>query len=53
MTEILRLMCVLAHRTASPWALAVYWRSMPPRGVEAYLVTATRGERGWLGSKEE
>jgi hypothetical protein len=35
------------------WALAVYWRSMPSREVETYLFTDTRGERGWLESKEE
>ncbi len=39
MTNNLKLLCVLAHPASER--------------VETYLVTATRGERGWLGSKEE
>jgi hypothetical protein len=39
--------------TLKYWALAVYFVSIPPREVETYLLTARRGERGWLGSKEE
>lgn len=39
--------------TLKHWALAVYWRSIPPGEVETYLFAARRGERDWLGSKEE
>ncbi|MBI3761038.1 MAG: PIG-L family deacetylase [Chloroflexi bacterium] len=49
MSEKLRLMCVLAHpddeSLGSGGTLAKY----AAEGVETYLVTATRGERGWWG----
>jgi LmbE family N-acetylglucosaminyl deacetylase len=49
MTTPLRLMCVLAHpddeSLGTGGALARYAAA----GVETYLVTATRGERGWSG----
>ena len=51
MTEKLRLMCVLAHpddeSLGNGGALAKY----VAEGVETYLVTATRGERGWFGEE--
>ncbi|HJZ46104.1 MAG TPA: PIG-L deacetylase family protein [Roseiflexaceae bacterium] len=52
MLEQLRLMCVLAHpddeSLGTGGALAKY----AAEGVETYLVTATRGERGWQGAAE-
>ena len=53
MSEPLRLMCVLAHpddeSLGTGGALAKY----AVEGVETYLVTATRGERGWQGAAED
>src|SRR5512141_1376581 len=49
----LRLMCVLAHpddeSLGTGGALAKY----AAEGIETYLVTATRGERGWPGNPED
>jgi LmbE family N-acetylglucosaminyl deacetylase len=53
MPEQLRLMCVLAHpddeSLGTGGALARY----AAEGIETYLVTATRGERGWQGAEHE
>ena len=53
MIEKLKLMCVLAHpddeSLGTGGVLAKYARE----GVETYLVTATRGERGRVGDKRE
>jgi LmbE family N-acetylglucosaminyl deacetylase len=53
MTAALKLMCVLAHpddeTLGTGGALAKY----AAEGVEIYLVTATRGERGWPGSSSD
>jgi LmbE family N-acetylglucosaminyl deacetylase len=53
MPEQLRLMCVLAHpddeSLGNGGALAKY----AAEGIETYLVTATRGERGWQGAEHE
>src|SRR5215212_2988727 len=53
MPEQLRLMCVLAHpddeSLGNGGALAKY----AAEGVEIYLVTATRGERGWQGAEHD
>jgi LmbE family N-acetylglucosaminyl deacetylase len=53
MPEQLRLMCVLAHpddeSLGTGGALAKY----AAEGIETYLVTATRGERGWMGAEHE
>jgi LmbE family N-acetylglucosaminyl deacetylase len=52
-SEALRLMCVLAHpddeSLGTGGALAKY----AAEGVETYLVTATRGERGWQGAEHD
>ena len=53
MANKLRLMCVLAHpddeSLGTGGALARY----AAEGVETYLVTATRGERGWWGDEKD
>jgi LmbE family N-acetylglucosaminyl deacetylase len=53
MAETLRLMCVLANpddeSLGTGGALAYY----AAQGVETYLVTATRGERGWNGPEKD
>jgi LmbE family N-acetylglucosaminyl deacetylase len=52
MPEQLRLMCVLAHpddeSLGNGGALAKY----AAEGIETYLITATRGERGWQGAED-
>lgn len=53
MADALKLMCVLAHpddeSLGTGGALARY----AAEGVETYLVTATRGERGWFGDPDQ
>jgi LmbE family N-acetylglucosaminyl deacetylase len=53
MAGSLRMMCVLAHpddeSLGTGGALAAY----AAQGVETYLVTATRGERGWTGAAHD
>lgn len=53
MTEQLKLMAVLAHpddeSLGTGGALARY----AAEGIETHLVTATRGERGWLGEPDD
>lgn len=54
MTEPLRLMCVLAHPDdESLGSGGILARYSAEAGMETYLLTATRGERGWRGPKEE
>lgn len=53
MTETLRLMCVLAHPDDESLGNGGVLAKYAAERIETYLVTATRGERGWLGSKEE
>lgn len=53
MTEQLRLMCVLAHPDDESLGNGGVLAKYAAEGVETSLVTATRGERGWLGSPEE
>ena len=49
----LRLMCILAHpddeSLGTGGALARY----AAEGIETYLITATRGQRGWFGPPED
>jgi LmbE family N-acetylglucosaminyl deacetylase len=53
MTNKLKLMCILAHpddeSLGTGGALAKY----AAEGVETYLITATRGERGWFGDEKD
>ena len=48
----LRLLCILAHPDDESLALGGVLARYAAEGVETYLVTATRGERGWFGAPE-
>ena len=52
-TEKLRLMCILAHPDDESMGFGGTLARYAAEGVETYLVTATRGERGWFGRPEE
>jgi LmbE family N-acetylglucosaminyl deacetylase len=52
MAEPLRLMCVLAHPDDESLGFGGPLARYAAEGVETYLVTATRGERGWFGAPE-
>lgn len=45
-----RLLAVLAHPDDESLAIGPTLAKYAATGVETYLVTATRGERGWLGA---
>lgn len=49
MPENLRLLAVLAHPDDESMAAGATLAYYAAQGVETYLVTATRGERGWFG----
>jgi len=53
MTEPLKLMCILAHPDDESLGAGGILARYAAEGVETYLVTATRGERGWFGPAEE
>jgi LmbE family N-acetylglucosaminyl deacetylase len=53
MTTNLRLMCVLAHPDDESMGFGGTLARYAAEGVETFLVTATRGERGWFGRPEE
>src|SRR5262249_38226470 len=53
MAEPLKLMCVLAHPDDESLGVGGTLARYGAEGVETYLVTATRGERGWSGPSEE
>src|SRR6266567_3706087 len=53
MTNKLKLMCVLAHPDDESLGNGGILAKYAAEGVETYLVTATRGERGWFGREEE
>lgn len=53
MTEPLKLMCILAHPDDESLGSGGILARYAAEGVETYLVTATRGERGWFGPEEE
>ena len=50
MSNTLRLMCVLAHPDDETLGTGSILAKYAVEGVETYLVTATRGERGWWGA---
>lgn len=52
MTESLRLMAVLAHPDDESLGFGGTLATYAARGVETYLVTATRGEQGWFGDPD-
>jgi len=51
MTEPLRLMCVLAHPDDESLGNGGTLAKYAAEGIATYLVTATRGERGWQGAE--
>jgi len=53
MTHPLRLMCVFAHPDDESQATGGLLAKYAAEGVETYLITATRGERGWFGPEPE
>ena len=53
MTSSLRLLCVLAHPDDESLGTGGILAKYSAEGVETYLLTATRGERGWPGKPEE
>ena len=53
MTDKLKLMAVLAHPDDESLGNGGILARYAAEGVETYLVTATRGERGWTGSESD
>ena len=53
MTNQLRLMLILAHPDDESLGNGGMIAKYVAEGVETYLVTATRGEQGWFGPKDE
>lgn len=53
MPDPLRLMCILAHPDDESLGAGGVLARYAAEGVETYLVTATRGERGWQGDPRE
>lgn len=53
MTDPLRLMCVLAHPDDESQGTGGTLAKYAAEGIATYLVTATRGERGWFGPEHE
>jgi LmbE family N-acetylglucosaminyl deacetylase len=53
MTQKLKLMCILAHPDDESLGTGGILAKYSAEGVITYLVTATRGERGWFGSPDE
>jgi LmbE family N-acetylglucosaminyl deacetylase len=52
MTEPLRLMAILAHPDDETLGMGGALAKYAEEGVEAYLLTATRGQRGWFGDPD-
>jgi LmbE family N-acetylglucosaminyl deacetylase len=53
MADQLRLMCVLAHPDDESLGNGGMLAKYAAEGVATYLVTATRGERGWQGAEQD
>jgi len=53
MNDPLRLMCVLAHPDDESLGMGGTLAKYAADGIETYLVTATRGERGWFGDEKD
>jgi len=53
MMNKLKLMCVLAHPDDESLGNGGILAKYATEGVETYLVTATRGERGWFGDESD
>src|SRR5260221_10307618 len=52
MSEPLRLMCILAHPDDESLGTGGTLAKYAAEGIETYLITATRGERGWTGDPD-
>ncbi len=52
-TQPLKLMCILAHPDDESLGTGGILAKYAAEGIETYLVTATRGERGWYGDERE
>lgn len=53
MDKTLKLMCVLAHPDDESLGTGGTLAKYSAEGIETYLVTATRGERGWFGDEKD
>lgn len=53
MTQELKLMCILAHPDDESLGTGGILARYSAEGVSTYLVTATRGERGWFGRPDD
>lgn len=53
MANELKLMCVLAHPDDESLGNGGMLAKYAAEGIKTYLVTATRGERGWFGDERE
>src|SRR5438552_16521165 len=53
MANKLKLMCILAHPDDESLGMGGILAKYAAEGIETYLVTATRGERGWFGSESD
>lgn len=49
MTDALRLLCIFAYPDDETLAMGSALATYAARGVETYVLCATRGERGWFG----
>jgi LmbE family N-acetylglucosaminyl deacetylase len=49
----LRLLCILAHPDDESLGLGGIIAKYADEGIDVFLVTATRGERGWFGPPDE
>lgn len=53
MADKFKLMCILAHPDDESLGMGGVLAKYASEGIETYLVTATRGERGRVGDKKE
>jgi len=53
MSETLKLMCILAHPDDEPLGTGGILAKYGAEDVETYLITATRGEHGWMGDEKD
>lgn len=53
MESKLKLMCVLAHPDDESLGMGGTLAKYAAEGIKTYLVTATRGERGWFGDEKD
>lgn len=53
MSEALKLMCILAHPDDESLGTGGILARYAAEGIATYVVTATRGERGWFGAERD